>query len=215
MDKERPLLVLPCSFILHRLRGPKMYRHVLWLTVFAILTPLGHGWQTLQAGQECPSPGTYIPPVCYPVHPTCAEVAPVIWPPSMAANAAAASPGTYAQPTAAPPSEGPISTERPGASAAKKPGGPTVSENLGYYDSYALAPDKRGTASSDRGTLVLWNLTDHEVTLRVEGQAHSLAAGKSLTLAVGRRFVWQLEGRDPQTETIATGEVGMEIVIRR
>jgi hypothetical protein len=135
----------------------------------------------------------------------------VVCPPSTPAPALAAAAMPYAQPTPAPPSEQTIGTE----TAGNKPGRPIVIESLNYYDSYALAHGKGSSASPTSGTLALWNLTNHEVTVRVDGQSHTLEPGKNLTLTVGRRFIWQVEGREPQTERIATGEVGIEIVLRR
>jgi len=192
-----------------------MRRHVKTLTVLTLLAPLQLSSGAAYCDQACPIPTAYISVVCYPVYPPCDDASPVMWPPAVGVPAPTGSPGLLAQPTAAPPSEGPISMEQPGNPVAKKPGGPVVSENMGFYDAYALAPDKKGTTPSDRGTLVLWNLTNREVKIKVDSQAHALAAGKSLALNVARKFVWQLEGRDPQIESIATGEVGIEIVIRR
>jgi hypothetical protein len=60
-----------------------------------------------------------------------------------------------------------------------------------------------------------WNLTGHELTVKIDGQPHTLAVDKNLQVAVPRHFVWQVEGRDPQTENIAQGECALEIVIRR
>jgi hypothetical protein len=84
-----------------------------------------------------------------------------------------------------------------------------------YYDAYAVAP--RGPTSSvgDRCSVAFWNLTGHELTIKVDGQGHAISAGKSIPLEVGRQFVWKIEGREPQTERIATGESALEIVIRR
>ncbi len=112
---------------------------------------------------------------------------------------------TYAPPTAAPPSAEPLPAPRP----------PAVSESRSYFDVYTVAPRDSADACGDRSSASFWNLTDRDVTLTVDGQSHVIPRGKSLPLAVGRRFVWQVQGREAQTQQIATGESALEIVIRR
>jgi len=78
-----------------------------------------------------------------------------------------------------------------------------------------VAPRGATGPAGARLTAGFWNLTDHDLTIKVDGQSHVVARGKNLPLEVGRQFVWQIEGRDPQREQIATGESAIEIVIRR
>jgi hypothetical protein len=49
----------------------------------------------------------------------------------------------------------------------------------------------------------------------VGNQSQTLAQGKNVHFDVGRQFSWQVAGRDTQTENVAMGEPGLEIVIRR
>ncbi len=147
----------------------------------------------------------------------------------------------YSTPTAAPPSanpppltepqptpkQSPSSSDRPPPLAVPPPAveppklpsssdrPPAVSESTSYFDTYAVAPRGAPRPAGDRLTAGFWNLTDHDLTVKVDGQPHVLARGKNLPVDVGRQFVWQVEGRDPQKEQIATGESAIEIVIRR
>jgi len=63
--------------------------------------------------------------------------------------------------------------------------------------------------------VAFWNLTDQDLALRIDGKPQPLQRGQSITLDLGRQFVWQVEGRDPQRENIPLGESALEIVIRR
>src|SRR5262249_41033011 len=92
---------------------------------------------------------------------------------------------------------------------------PEVSEPRYYYDTYAAAPPTGAKPAGDRATVGFWNLTDKDLTFEIDGQTHVLPKGKSLSLELGREFVWRLKGREPQTERIPTGESAMEIVIRQ
>ncbi len=125
---------------------------------------------------------------------------------------------SYATPTAAPPSTTPPPlVEPPPTTKPSVPGErpPAVSESASYFDTYAVAPRSGSRPTGDRCTVGFWNLSDRDITVKVDGQPHTVVRGKSLPLEVGREFVWQVEGRDPQKEQIATGEVALEIVIRR
>lgn len=92
---------------------------------------------------------------------------------------------------------------------------PVVDEGTSYFDTYAVASRSPTRAVGDRFTAGFWNLTDHDISIKVDGQTHALTRGKNLSVDVGKQFVWQVEGRDPQKEQIATGESAIEIVIRR
>jgi len=60
-----------------------------------------------------------------------------------------------------------------------------------------------------------WNLTDRDLTVKVDGQPHALARGRGLTLTLGRQFVWQVDQRAPTNERIPEDKTTLEIVIRR
>jgi hypothetical protein len=130
---------------------------------------------------------------------------------------------TFARPTAAPPSS---TTETPAPplavpQAPKSPAPPSptrssdVRESRSYYDAYAGSPRDSTKPAGDRCTIGFWNLTGGNLTIKVDGQARSLPQGKNLQVEAGRQFIWQVEGRDPQRESIAAGESALEIVIRR
>jgi glyoxylate utilization-related uncharacterized protein len=100
---------------------------------------------------------------------------------------------------------------------ADKPSGPIpgVSETRAYFDVYPVAPGGGDKPAGDRCSVGFWNVTGGDLTLKVDGQAHTLARGKSLTLELGRQFTWQVENRDVQAEKLAADKVGLEIVIRQ
>jgi hypothetical protein len=45
--------------------------------------------------------------------------------------------------------------------------------------------------------------------------ARVLPRGKNVTVAAGRQFTWQVEGRERQTTRVDGGESTLQIVIRR
>jgi hypothetical protein len=114
----------------------------------------------------------------------------------------------YAAPTIAPPSQ-------PKKSQSLSSPAGELNESRSYYDAYPVAPRDPPRPIGTRCDVGFWNLTDRDLTLRVDGQAVVLAQGKSLPLNLGREFVWQIEGRDPERQTLRTDESGLEIVIRR
>jgi len=126
---------------------------------------------------------------------------------------------TYAQPTAAPPS----TTAAPSTDAVAPtksaspppPRTPAVTDTGSYFDTYVRALHNSERREGSRPTAEFWNLTQHDLTIKVDGQRHIVAKQKSLLVEVPRQFIWQIEGRDPQKEQIATGELALELVIRR
>jgi hypothetical protein len=146
----------------------------------------------------------YVPTVTYYVAPV---PVPVICPPPVPAPVAPspAAPN-YARPTPAPPS---TTALRPALSPA------AVTDRDTYYDRYAVANADPARATGTRCSVSFWNLTNHDLTLTVEGQSRVLARGKSLPLDLARRFQWQIEGRNSRNEQVAAGESAVEIVIRR
>jgi hypothetical protein len=95
---------------------------------------------------------------------------------------------------------------------------PAVRESHAFtntFDVCGVPPRTGEKPAPDRCSVGFWNLTSQELTLKVDGQTRTLPAGQSLTLDLGRKFVWQIVGRDPQTTTVAAADVGAEIIIRR
>jgi hypothetical protein len=126
----------------------------------------------------------------------------------------------YARPIAAPPSptaaSAPPQTETlPKPALPAGPPKPAVSEVRSYYDTYAVAPDRSSQPLGERCSIEFWNLSSHDLTLKVDGSSRQLKTGQNLLLELGRHFVWQVEGREPQRENIPLGESALEIVIRR
>ncbi len=126
---------------------------------------------------------------------------------------------TYAQPTAAPPSTtpAPLTDAVPPTKSAPPPPPrtPAVTDTGSYYDTYVRALHNSERREGSRPTAEFWNLTERDLTIKVDGQRHVVARQKSLLVEVPRQFIWQIEGRDPQKEQIATGESALELVIRR
>jgi hypothetical protein len=70
-------------------------------------------------------------------------------------------------------------------------------------------------ATGERCRIDIWNLTGRDIDAVIDGQRQVLRPGKSAPLDVGRRFVWKVDGRDPQSQQVAAGDSALEIVIRR
>jgi hypothetical protein len=90
-----------------------------------------------------------------------------------------------------------------------------VSESHSYYDSYAVAKQPGAASSGERCTVGFWNLSDRDLSAKINGKTLTVPRGKNTPVDVPREFVWQVEGREPQVERIATGESALTIVIRR
>jgi hypothetical protein len=120
----------------------------------------------------------------------------------------AAAPQTYATPTPAPPS----STGPAASPGSRSPG---VSESRSFYSASTPATRHASQRLGEPVAVNFWNLSDRELALIIEGQAHVLAPGQKMRSDVDRQFVWRVEGRDPQFELVPAGMPTMEIVIRR
>ena len=167
-----------------------------------------------------PTPVLYVPVTAYTPYPVClppASVPAVAPPPGIPSR-------TYAPPTAAPPSAGPSTPEPPLAAppSPAKPSGAPPNRALGFgesppfYDVYPVAAHHTAATVGERHKVDFWNLTDRDLTLRVDGGSpQRLPHGKSLAVATGLQFTWQVEERPAQPARIDTGEAGLEIVIRR
>jgi hypothetical protein len=92
---------------------------------------------------------------------------------------------------------------------------PEVSESHSYYDAYCVAPRPADRPARDRYAIGFRNLSGQELTLKIEGRATLLQPGQSLSVQLPRRFIWQVVGRDPQSQALPEGESALEIVLRR
>lgn len=144
-------------------------------------------------------PGVYTTPaVAYPVAPAPAAV-PV----------APTSP--YAVPTPAPPSqtvEPPL--EKPGGTS-----GPKVTESRAAAPAILPATAQKAPPEKDRCRVGFWNVSGRDVTLTINGQARLLPRDRSLTLDLGRQFIWQVDARPAQTERVPADNSTLEIVVRQ
>jgi hypothetical protein len=120
----------------------------------------------------------------------------------------------YAQPVPAPPSGSPV---LPGKVEPPMPKIPDVSESRSagssYFDAYPAAA-RDGVASGPPSVRV-WNLSGRELTVRVDGQTRTVRHGQNVRLTVPRQFVWQVVGREPQSQRILDAESALEIIVRR
>jgi hypothetical protein len=183
----------------------------------------GHGFLRPQTAVTyyLPAPVLYVPVVAYNPYPIC--ILPPV-PVSPAAPRQAIPGGTYAPPTAAPASPGP-STPEPPLAAPPGPAKPSAAppdrslgfgESTSFYDAYPVATHQAVGIAGERRTVDFWNLTDRDLILRIDGgPPQVLPHGRSLPLAMGSQFTWQVEGRPTQTTRIDSGESGLQIVIRR
>jgi hypothetical protein len=92
---------------------------------------------------------------------------------------------------------------------------PGVNESRSYFDAYKVAPRENDRVVAERCSVGFWNLTDKPMRLAIDGQSQVLASGKNVVVDLRRQFVWRVEGRDPQSESVPTTESAIEIVIRR
>jgi hypothetical protein len=133
--------------------------------------------------------------VYYPVY------APVYCPVAVAPVSA----GTiYAIPRSAPPS-GSQTGEPPLPSSPER--GPKIIESRSLGGSY-------DTKDNDLCRVGFWNIAGRDVTVTINGKARTVPRNRSITVELSRRFVWQVEERDPHREQVPTGQTTYEIVIR-
>jgi hypothetical protein len=140
---------------------------------------------------------------------------PVVYAPPVVCLPVGNPPRLYAQPLPAPASskkEPPLADPdkaAPGQSESKKV------QTAKYFDAYAVAPAAGLPRPEGRCSVSFWNLSQQELNLKVGEKRMTLAAGRTLTLDLERRFNWQIEGRDAQTGQVADKDSALEIVIRR
>jgi hypothetical protein len=89
-----------------------------------------------------------------------------------------------------------------------------VSESS-FYDVYPVAARRDAPRAGDRRPVCFWNLTGHDVTLKVGGRTEVVPAGSRARLDLERRFSWQADGREPRSEDAPADAGGLEIVLRR
>lgn len=191
----------------------RLIRAAAWaLVLFGPLTANAFGCEAggpVVTAYYYPAPVVYAEPapaIQYVPAPVCATEAPVCSP----AAPPACAPGTYAVPTPAPPSASPAT---PPATPGKPI--PKVTESQSYYNAYAASPSSANKPERERFQVDFWNLSGQELILQVSGQTYVLIPGNKVQLDLGRQFVWQIAGREPQAETIPANESGVEIVVRR
>jgi hypothetical protein len=118
--------------------------------------------------------------------------------------------GFYAQPQAAPPSQG---NEAP--QEKKKPGPPKVTESQALSISDAkvtpLAVDGNANADCRVG---FWNVSGRDVKLTVSGKTYHVGRDRNLTLTLNRTFSWGIDGNEPQADRVPEERNSHEIVIR-
>lgn len=124
---------------------------------------------------------------------------PVYCVPTVPVNASTAP--LYAVPTAAPPSQ-----------TIEPPAAPSVTE---ARSGAALKTVQIGGPATDRVRVGFWNASGRDLTLTIDGQAHVVPRNRSITLDLGRQFVWRIDQRSPQNESIPAGNSTLEIVLRR
>jgi hypothetical protein len=132
-------------------------------------------------------------------------------------SAPTSTPPTYAPPTAAPPSGSPAAPPMPPAdspSSTLMTRAAKVSESS-LYDVYPVAARGAARPAGDRYPVCFWNLTGHDVTLKVAGRTEVVPAGSRARLDLERRFSWQADGREPHSQDAPAGADGLEIVLRR
>lgn len=121
-----------------------------------------------------------------------------------------------AKPQQAPPSSskepplsgGPSSGEEPLRNPLRAPT-ITESRSLGSVEQAGAR-----LAEPGRCKVGFWNVTGRDLTLTIDGQARTLAKDRAVTVTLGRTFVWQISGRDAQTERVPE-ELGVYEVILR
>jgi hypothetical protein len=137
-----------------------------------------------------------------------AAPAPVVCVPVVSVPAAVPVPARplYAVPTPAPPSQ-------PVYPSAVKPAPPQVSELRSGTD--GQPPGAVSVPVTDRVRVGFWNVSGRDVLLTVDGQRRVLPRNRSITLLLGRHFVWQVDERTAQTEDVPEGNSTLELVLRR
>lgn len=166
----------------------------------------------------------------YPVYPAVAPIyaptpavavpAPIPVPATQLGTGAA--PGTYAPPptqgfaapSPAPPSGAPFPTTNPPPLAAPRPT-PQVNESRYGGTMTTTAARISEAPPTSRCSVAFWNLTDRPLVFRIEGNSYVVDRNQKVALDLPHTFVWQIEGRDLQTERVPSSEKTLDLVVRR
>ncbi len=99
------------------------------------------------------------------------------------------------------------------------PAGPSTSGSSPLADrrAFEVVPAVGGVVPAPGGlrSVGIFNHTDRDVTLTVEGETVTLPARSYVTAAVPRRFAWRLGAGEPQSTEVPPDAPGVEIVLRR
>ena len=116
-----------------------------------------------------------------------------------------------AKPTPAPPS----GSVEPPREPSREPPLPKVREAPKIIESRSHSDTSMdGAPPVGRCRVGFWNITGRDVTLTIDGQARKIAKDHALTLELSRSFVWQLDGRPPQTERVSVEQTVYEVILR-
>lgn len=173
------------------------------LVVLLTFPTTGFGWFRSLFARPAPAPVYYCPAPIFMVAPAVMPAAPT------------APVRMYAEPRPAPPSGSSVEPPRAPELMPKAGVNPHESQKVSekFYDSYFVAGGARSAA--DRCAVTFWNLSGQGITLTVDGQARTVAAGRSVRLDLKRDFTWGVAGREAERQQVPAQESGMEIVIRR
>src|SRR5262249_13589094 len=104
-------------------------------------------------------------PVCVPtIQPMPPSAVPSTQPPPLA-------------PQYAPPTPAPASGSQASQKSLSSPSAASYGESLSFYDAYPVARRDPAQPAGDLAQVAFWNLTDRDLTIRLEGQARQLPRG--------------------------------------
>jgi hypothetical protein len=119
----------------------------------------------------------------------------------------------YAVPYAAPPSSEPVLPRQPAVPSTREP--PRVRESR-YFGGRSLSTAQVNEPPSvERCRVGFWNVSNRDLVLTINGERQAVPRRKSVTLDLGREFVWMVEGAEAQRERIPADKSTLEIVLRR
>jgi hypothetical protein len=110
-------------------------------------------------------------------------------------------PVPFATPSPAPPSKGKLRL-------------PAVRDSEPVPRSNPPAKTPSEKIDPDRCQVGFWNVTGRDLTLTVAGERRRLPRGRSVTLNLGRRFDWQVDGGTVHSERVPAERATLEIVLR-
>src|SRR5262245_44245374 len=152
----------------------------------------------------CPIPGAIRPPV--------PQAIPTPAPPSNSIEPPLADPSGPAPASLEPPQAIPASTASQVKEAHYDSAGAGDSH---FFDAYIRPAGRGQRPAGERCVISFQNLAGREVAIFIEGRRHTITPGETLRVEPPRRFVWQMEGRPAQCESVSANLAGLEIVLRR